>query len=160
MDSNEVPLFIDSGSNAPKEDLPFVERNSITVALRNPSNGKYLGLKWKGVDWETLITGGVEEGQTAEEAAKAEILEETGYRNVRLIAELPRYDSQFFHHPKGVNRYAHFRCFLFELENDERNDLSKEEQAKHEPVWLSPEELKAFNLPEGHRFALDHAQQI
>jgi ADP-ribose pyrophosphatase YjhB (NUDIX family) len=160
MDESTEPLFVDTGMNAVRPDLPFVERNSITAVVHDPKTDKYLGLKWKQVDWETLITGGVEEGQSAEEAAEREIHEETGYKNLRLIQELPRYHSQFFHHPKGVNRFAHFRCFLFELVDDDHDPVSAEEQEKHESVWLTRDELKDFHLPEGHRFVLDHAYAL
>lgn len=159
MQTPNEPLFTDSGQNAVRPNLPFVERNAITAVVRDPKTGKCLGLKWKKIDWETLITGGIEPGQTAEEAAAAEIREETGYKNVRLVRELPRYHSKFFHGPKGENRFAHFQCFLFELVDDEREPVSAAEQEKHEPVWLSPEELETFRLPEGHRFVLNHAYE-
>jgi 8-oxo-dGTP pyrophosphatase MutT (NUDIX family) len=153
-----IPLFVDTKENAVRPDLPFVEREAITAVLCDPKTGKFYGLRWKdGSNWETLITGGIEEGQSAEEAARAEIHEETGYKNVRLVRELPRYDSKFFHHGKQVNRYAHFQCFLFELENDERDELSADELSKHEGVWLSPQEMESFRLPEGHRFVFDEA---
>jgi 8-oxo-dGTP pyrophosphatase MutT (NUDIX family) len=154
---SQEPLFIDSGMNAPRPDLPFVERNSITAVVRDPKTGKYLGLRWKRVDWETLVTGGIEPEQSPEEAARTEIAQETGYANLRLICELPPYHSQFFHHPKGVNRFAHFRCFFFELQSDEKSAVKSEERAEHEPVWLSKEELERFRLPEGHRFTLENA---
>jgi len=155
MEHNNEPLFIAGGPDAPRDGLPFVEREAITALVRDPKTGKYLGLSWKQVDWETFITGGVEEGQTAEEAARAEVREESGYKNLRLVAELPRFHAKFYHGPKGVNRFAHFHSFLFELEDDEREDLSADEQKKHECVWLSNEELKTFRLPEGHQFLLD-----
>jgi 8-oxo-dGTP pyrophosphatase MutT (NUDIX family) len=149
------PLFIDAGPDAPRPDLPFVEREAVTALVRDPRTGKYLGLRWKEVDWETFITGGIEEGQTPEEAARAEVHEETGYKNLRLVQELPRYHTKFYHAPKGVNRFAHFSAFLFELENDEQNPVSEEEKAKHESCWLDEEELKQFRLPEAQRFLLD-----
>ncbi len=150
------PLFIDeTEAAAPREEQPYVERDAITAIVRDPKNGKVLGLKWKQVDWETFITGGIEEGQTAEEAARAEIREETGYTNLILVKELPPYHAKFYHPPKGVNRFAHFSSFEFELLKDERDVLSEDEQQKHEPVWLSPEELASFRLPEGHRFLVD-----
>lgn len=155
MNDTSEPLFIAGGTDAPREKLPFVEREAITALVRNPKTGKYLGLRWKQVDWETFITGGIEEGQTAEEAARAEIREESGYKNLRLVMELPKYHSKFYHTPKGVNRFAHFHSFLFELENDEREDLSADEQKKHEYVWLDKSELEKFRLPEGHRFLLN-----
>ncbi len=157
---NTIPLFIAEGSDAPRPDFPTIERNAITAILYNPQTKKYLGLKWKEVDWETLITGGIEENQTPEEAARMEIKEETGYENIRLVSELPRYDAKFFHHPKAVNRYAHFSCFLFELIDNQRTEISKEEIAKHECIWLSLEEMDKFRLPEGHRFVFDKTVAI
>lgn len=146
------PLYIDEGPDAPRPDLPFVERDAVVAIVRNPINGHYLGLKWKkGVDWETLITGGIEEGQTAEEAARAEVYEETGYKNLRLIKEFPRYHSKFYHGPKGENRFAHFHPMLFELIDEERGPVSEKELEKHEPVWLDAEALAAFRLVEPQR---------
>jgi 8-oxo-dGTP pyrophosphatase MutT (NUDIX family) len=152
--TTDEPLFLDQGPDAPRADLPFVERDAITALVRDPKTGKYLGLRWKEVDWETFVTGGVEEDQTPEEAARVEVREETGYKNLRLVAELPRYHSKFYHAPKGVNRFAHFQCFLFELVDDERDPISDEESKKHESVWLDEAELASFRLHEGHRFLL------
>lgn len=152
------PVFIQqTGADAFRKDEEVVERNAITALVRDPKNNKYLGLKWKTVDWETLITGGIEDNQTAEEAARQEILEETGYKNLKLVKVLPRYHSKFFHRPKGVNRYAHFDCFLFDLIDDERVAVSQEEKDIHEAVWLTDSEMKTFKLPEGHRYVYDQA---
>ncbi len=155
LEYNNEPLFVAVGEDAPRAELPFVEREAITAIVYDPKTKKYLGLKWKKVDWETFITGGVEEGQTPEQAARAEVLEETGYKNLKLVKQLPNFHAQFYHHPKGVNRFAHFHSFLFELENDEREVVSEDEQKNHDCVWLSPEELDKFRLPEGHRFLLE-----
>ena len=153
---SEIPLFVDTTNNAVRPGLPFVERDAITAVVYDPKALKYIGLRWKdGSNWETLVTGGIEVGQSAEEAARAEIHEETGYKNLILISELPRYDSKFFHHGKQVNRYAHFQCFLFALVDYERDGVSADEQKKHEILWLTQEEMEKFHLPEGHRFVFD-----
>lgn len=151
-----VKEFIDTGKDAPRPDLPYKKRDAITSIVRNPEDGTYLGLRWKEIDWETFITGGIEDGQTAEDAARAEVLEETGFGELRLVCELPRYDAKFFHGPKNVNRHARFQCFLFELSGGKARALSEEELAKHEPVWLSDTELEKFRLPEGHQYLLDY----
>jgi 8-oxo-dGTP pyrophosphatase MutT (NUDIX family) len=160
MSTGSTPLFIAEGVDAPRPDLPFVERETITTTVYDPKTRRYLGLRWKdGSGWETLVTGGIEKGQTAEEAAREEIHQETGYKNLRLVKGLPRYDSKFFHHGKQVNRYAHMQCFLFELVDDARDEVSAEEKKKHECVWLTENELKNFRLPAGMRFVVDSIHQ-
>ncbi len=151
----EIPLFVAEGPDAPRPELPFVERQAITAIVYDPKVDKYLGLRWKQVDWETFVTGGVEDDQTPEEAARAEVHEETGYKNLRLIKELPLFEAKFYHAPKCVNRFAHFRSFLFELEDDQRDPLAEGEEKKHECVWLDKTELATFRLPKGHRFLFD-----
>ncbi len=141
------PVFVDNL----KEGAPFVEREAISAIVRHWSEDKYIGLKWKKVNWGTFITGGVEKGQTPESAAIAEIREETGFQNIELIRELPRSHSKFYHVPKDVNRFAHFHNFLFKLKDGERKDISEEERANHEVVWLSPAEIEKFITPEGQR---------
>ena len=153
---DDRPLFVDIKDNAPREGLPFVERNAIVGIVRDPHRGKYLGLRWKEVDWETFVTGGIEEGQTGEEAARAEVLEETGYKNLQLVQELRGFHSQFYHHPKKCNRFAHVQAFLFNLVDDERVEIAEEDKGKFELVWLTPEELESFRLPEGNRYSYDH----
>lgn len=155
FEKQKAPLFVGRGPDAPKPELPFVERDAVTAVVFNPKTGKYLGLRWKKVDWDTFVTGGIEPGQTPEEAARAEILQETGYKNLRLVRELPRFEAQFYHTPKKENRHARFQCFLFELVDDEQEALSAEEIENHDAVWLDAQELKKFRLPDGHRFLAD-----
>ena len=157
MNTTNGSLFVDTGMNTPRADAEWIERDAITAVVYNPRTDSVIGLKWKKVDWDTLVTGGVEVGQTAEDAAIVEILQETGYKHLRLMQELPPYHSKFFHHPKGVNRFAHFRCFLFILEDEERDDVAADELEKHDVVWLTRNQLESFRLPEGHRFTIENA---
>ncbi len=148
------PLFIQTNDESKvQEDKPFVERQAITAIVKHWSEDKYIGLKWKKVDWDTLVTGGVEEGQTPEEAAIAEIREETGYQNLKLIKQLGGTHAQFFHVPKNENRYAHFSVFCFELEDGERKELDEKENQIHDVVWLTPEEMEKFRLPPSQRYS-------
>lgn len=143
----------DDRSYRPEEKT--IERHAITAVVYNPKTKKYLGLKHKGVTWETFVNGGVEDGQTAEEAARAEVLEETGYKNLKLIKQMPSCHALFWHVKKNVNRLAHFDNFLFELEDDEQEAVSEAEAELHEPVWLTEEEMRSFNLPEGGRLLFE-----
>jgi 8-oxo-dGTP pyrophosphatase MutT (NUDIX family) len=159
-ENTNEPLFIDTTpEGAYKEGKETIERNAIMAIVKDPSINKYLGLKWKKIDWKTLITGGVEEGQTPEEAAREEIRQETGYMNLRLVKRLTNVHSKFFHGPKGVNRLAHFAVLYFELENNEREELSGEEREIHDVVWLDAGEMDAFGLLPAHTFSWNELQK-
>ncbi len=142
--------FFEPGKIKPEH--PFVERDGILAIVKHWNEDKYLGLRWKQVDWETFITGGIEAGQTPETAALAEIQQETGYINARLVKDLGRMHSQFFHVPKNQNRHGHFKMLYFELQDDKRVTVADEEQSIHEPVWLTRAEIADFKLPSSHRF--------
>lgn len=151
--SGERLLFTQmSESSAIRPELPFAERNAVLVIVKHWSEDKFIGLKWKKVSWKTLITGGPEGNQTSEEAAKAEILEETGYKNARLVRHLEGVDAKFFHVPKNINRYARFDVMYFELENGEQAEITAKEQENHEVIWLTKDEMSAFLTPDSHRY--------
>lgn len=149
------PCFIagsKSGSDAVRPEAETIERNAIMAIVKHWSEDKYIGLKWKKVDWQTLITGGPENGQTAEEGAITEIKEETGYQNLRLVKRLSRYHSLFYHVPKKVNRFAHFDVFYFELKDGEKIEPTDVEKENHEVVWLTAKEMDTFLTPPGHKY--------
>ena len=151
-----APLFMapPGGEDALHDDLPFEERDAIVAIVRDPQNGQYLVLDWKGVAWHTFVTGGIEKGQSPEEAARREVLEETGYANLKLVRDLGVLHSKFYHPPKGVNRFGHFRCFYFELENTEREPLADGEDEKHAVRWVPESELKGILTAPAHHYLL------
>jgi len=151
-----TPCFIKTGGDdAFRDNDPIVEREAITAIVKHWSEDKYIVLRWKKVDWHTFITGGVEEGQTPEEAARTEVLEETGYKNIKVSKELKRFHAKFFHVPKKVNRFAHFHSFYFELENGEKEELTTEEKENHNVLWLAEKELLNILTPPGHLYVWD-----
>lgn len=146
------PLFVEKeGNRTVRVDVKTIEREAVTAIVRNPKNDKYLVLRHKN-GWETFVNGGVERGETPEEAARKEVLEETGYRNLKLVKELPKIHAHFYHNVKEENRLAHFHNFLFDLENEEQIAVSENEKVLHQADWLSVEEMERFNLPEGGRY--------
>ncbi len=146
-------LFIDETEQGRvKEGEPFVERDAIMAIVKHWSEDKYIGLKWKKVDWKTLITGGPENGQSALEGAMMEIVQETGYLHPKFVKNLNRVHSKFYHVPKKVNRFAHFDTLYFELADEERQDLSDEDKEIHEVVWLTKDEMTKFLSPAAHQY--------
>ncbi len=136
-----VPVRIDDKNpHVPGKEIVF--RKIVMAVIRNPDTNKYLVLRVKKPTWTTFVIGGIDEGEDVETAARREILEESGYRNLKLVRILggPVY-SEFYAGHKGVNRTAHNTTLYFELENEEQEPLSKEEAEKHSIDWVGFSEL-------------------
>jgi leucyl-tRNA synthetase len=141
-----IPTLTDA-ANPPREGMETVTRNAILAIVRNPKTDTFLVLKWKKQPWTTFVTGGIDENEDPVEAARREILEETGYKNVvltRVLGGPTR--SEFFAAHKNENRIAYTSHLLFELENTERESVAEHEYAEHETAWLSMEEILATGL--------------
>ncbi len=133
---------------------PFDHREAIIAIVKHWSDDKYIALKWKQVAWGTFITGGIEEGQTPETAALAELKEEVGYTDAKFVRDFGVVHGKFYHVPKKTNRNAHAHVVYLELQSDARAEISDAESAIHEVLWLSKEELTSFLTPDTHQHAL------
>jgi len=137
-----IPKVIDK-HDPPKDGVETIFRKAIQAIVINPKNKKVLALKWKKFPWTTFVTGGIEGEEDTIAAAKREILEETGYKNVKYVKTLGGpVESHFYANHKGVNRKAHFYALLFELENEEITEIAQEEHEIHEVIWMSWDELE------------------
>ena len=135
-----------------RDELPIFERDSIMAIVKHWAEDKYIGLRYKNVDWQTLITGGPEGGQDTLDGAIAEIVQETGYLHPRFVKNLNKVHSKFYHVPKKINRFAHFTTFYFELEDGDRQEVSEEDKKLHEAEWLTKEEMTNFLSPRAHKY--------
>ncbi len=131
-----LPVRIDE-TNPHVAGKEIVFRKIVMAIVRNPKNDTYLVLRVKNPTWTTFVIGGVEEGEDVETAARREVVEESGYKNLKYIRTLggPVY-SEFYAGHKGVNRTAHNTTVLFELENEEQDELDPEEAEKHSVDWV------------------------
>ncbi len=140
------PKFVNSsGESAVKPELDFVKRDAVCAIVRNPKDDTYLCIKWKDAHMQGLVTGGIEDGEDIVEAARREVHEETGYKNLRLVEDPSLVmHSLFYHRLKKQNRWARFHYVFFELENEEKDVVGEKEAAMHEVVWKKKEDLKDF----------------
>ena len=140
-----IPKLIDQKNpHVPGKEIVF--RDAVIAVVRNPKNNQYLCLKWKKHPWVTFVMGGIEKDENAVEAAIREIREETGYQNVRFVKDLGSAQSEFFAAHKGVNRIAHTRNLLFELENEIKKEISNEESQIHELEWRDDNGIKKSDM--------------
>ena len=131
-----IPIRIDE-KNPHIAGKEIVFRNIVMAIVKNPKTDKYLVLKIKNPQWTSFVIGGVEGEENSETAARREILEESGYKNLKLIRVLGGpIHSEFYAGHKGVNRIAHNTTVYFELENEEHDNLAPEEAEKHDVAWI------------------------
>ncbi len=149
-----VPFFTD---DTVRKDKPTIERHNVLAILQN-KKGETLCLDWSGNGWKSFLIGGVEGGENVVDAGEREILEESGYKNVKFIKHLGGQSQLFFAPHKDINRKAIVFAVLFELENDERVEVAKEELEQHTPIWIKNENVEDFinlknNLVHYHRIS-------
>ncbi len=144
-----VAAYIPEPENPPKEGVATIRRRNAQAIVRRERDGAILLLSWKknqrkdGSFPQTFIVGGIEEGEDAVAAMLREIQEETGLTSVRYEETLPlAVHCEYFAGHKGENRYAEEEVLCFVAEGDEPFSYSAEEATKHEPIWVSPDEIR------------------
>lgn len=149
-----VAVPVVNAKNPPIEGKIVAERNVIHAVLRNPEDNTYLLAFLKDESWGdqkpvNFVIGGVEEGEDWVEAARREVIEETGYTDFEFSQELPLHiEANFYQKQKDVNRLAHIKAFVFDLKSDARNEVAAEEEAKHDFKWIGAGEIEELlNIP-------------
>ena len=140
----DVVINTKGGSDSYREGAIIVERHNVAVIVKHPLEDSYLIAKWKKSDWNGFVTGGIEEGDTEENTARTEVLEETGYKNIKNVIVTERFSHGLFFHPvKKENRLAHYNLVIVELVDLEKNPVSEVEKAIADFVWVPFSEVSS-----------------
>ncbi|MEK7095588.1 MAG: NUDIX domain-containing protein, partial [Patescibacteria group bacterium] len=140
-----APYFTDpEGSrDVVRSDKKTVTRKTAHALVLDKKNNRFLCLDWEKFGWHSGIIGGVDEGETYEEAATREIKEETGYKNIKFVKELGgEQHNHFFAAHKDENRYAIGQGLLFELIDEEKDHVEEEHTRNHKAVWIDGDKMK------------------
>ena len=142
MVNNIIPYFEDE-ANKPRKGIETVERDNVEVFLYDSIKKQILCLDWGKFGWKTVIMGGLD-GEMPIDAARKEIREETGYKNVIFLQEIGKTQSSCFATHKNENRLANTIGLLFELVDYEQDNIDPAELEKHVPIWIPVEEISEY----------------
>lgn len=141
--------FIHKDNNH-RDNKTTVERNVVCLVVKHPNGDKYLINKPKGSEFWAPVMGGIEKDETIEEATKRELLEESGYHDIKNLKVFdPVIASEFYAQHKGENRIAYIKVVLVELASLNTLEVSEYEKDKQELKWVSTDEAKALCLGAG-----------
>jgi 8-oxo-dGTP pyrophosphatase MutT (NUDIX family) len=88
-----------------------------------------------------------------------EIREEAGYKNTTFIKQLPTQEQLFWAPHKDINRSAEVTVLYFHLIDDDQEEVSQEEHAKHDIKWIKNFEVKNFLNLQNHQIIFDQIKK-
>lgn len=131
-----MPKLVDK-TNPHQKGKPLVKRNVAHAIVFDPRAKKYLIIRNKKFNWDTVIIGGIEGDEKPEETARREVREETGYTDLEFKRMLggPT-EAHYYTKHKGENRIAFAQAAYFELKSDARVPIGDGEDKDNEILWV------------------------
>ena len=155
-----APLFVGTGNQALRPNLPIQERHSVIAVIQNNQHpDQYLCVDSLNRECRSFVLGGREGDETPAQAALREVAEETGYTDVRIdrvyhIMLL----NHFYADYKGVNRHATLHIVFGHLHSPKCQPLSAKEAAEHTVKWVTLPDLPHFISVNNNQFVVDILQ--
>ncbi len=158
---------------ASQYDLPIVEviepvtgkpqdnpehRMSIVALVHNPRTDEVLMINWgEEQGGHLLIGGGREHQEDIVACATREIIEETGYTDLKYVRQTGVVHHHYYAHSKGVARKIEAVGVYFELASDKRvkTQLEADEQGKFTVEWKQASEAEQLIQDELHRYVFE-----
>lgn len=137
-----VAPTIDDQDNPVREGKENTDRRVAMCVIKHPIEDKYLTLRWHKFDWHNLVMGGIEEGETPQESAAREIVEETGYDDFEYVETMPlAINSKFYAKHKDVNRNIITTVMKFQLKSLHQVETKREAHEDFDSEWIDAKDL-------------------
>lgn len=154
-----MPYFTGEREGIIRVDKPTTRRHSIVAIIKNVDTDEYLCEDARNGQCRSFVQGGIENGETIEQATLREIKEETGYVDVTIehIYEIPLI-NHFYAAYKGenaTNRFAKLEIVFGKLNSDKHIETTEVEKEKQKVLWVKKENLNEFININHNRFALN-----
>jgi len=133
-------------------------RRSIVALVKNPKTNKILSINWgKTRGGNLLIGGGLNPEENPQNAAIREIMEETGYTKVKLIASSGKIHHHYRAWSKNVDREIEAIGLFFELVSEEKRAarLEKDEKGEFKVEWISEKDADGKIKDPLHRLVFE-----
>ncbi len=112
------------------------KKDSIVAIVYDEENDKYLTINWHGLGGRLFIGGTRKENEDALTCAIREIAEETGYKNVEFVCELPKINHHYYAHNK--DKYFTIECtgLFFKLKNHDKDVQHLDQDEVFDVEWV------------------------
>jgi 8-oxo-dGTP pyrophosphatase MutT (NUDIX family) len=155
-----MPYFKGENESKIRKDKITVNRHSVIAIIKHPFEDKYLCEESLDGKYRSFVQGGIEAGETTEQAALREVYEETGYNNVKIldVSKIPVINHFYaaYKGENGTNRFAKLEIVSGILESLQQFEIDESEKKKHTIKWIEKEKLKDFININHNRYALEY----
>ena len=129
--------------------LKIVDRPAVQAIAYDAKTGKYCLIEWHkdyhraGLEWPG---GGVDAGESLEQAVLREFTEETGYTDTTFKELLPCASARYFAEDNEITKRNLFRAALITLNSETHNGVvgtEAYEKNNYDVLWLTKDEILA-----------------
>jgi len=141
-----------SGEYEPRADKETRTRAVVTAIIRRAGTDEYL-LQDMADGRRGFTGGGVEEGETVEDALRREVREETGYTEFKIVANVGQIWGHGYKPKKDINCLDPDQTFVVEVSGEPQQARSEEDLTAHQLIWKSKAEVEKFVNLQHHQLA-------